>query len=206
MGLMDGMGGGAIPTYSVGDGNNNGDGMGGIWGILLLVLILGGGMGGLGGGLGGGAGSVANTVNNDFIYSNLNNSLGRLADATSNGFSGVKDGICNLGYTNLANFKDLSSQIANCCCETNRNIDAIRYENAKNTCDILNAVKIDGDATRTLITSQEMQRIRDELNTANLQLSQQAQSANLISTLRPVSSPAYITCSPYTTNNCNPCC
>ena len=205
MGLMDGIGGGAIPTYSVGD-TKNGDGMGGIWGILLLVLILGGGMGGLGG-LGGGAGAVANTVNNDFIYSNLNNSLGRLADATANGFTGVQNGICNLGYTNLANFKDLSAQLSACCCETNRNIDAVRYENAKNTCDIVNAVRADGDATRAVLNSQETQRLRDELNTANLQLSQQAQSSNLISTLRPVPSPAYITCSPYTTSSsCNSYC
>lgn len=36
------------------------------------------------------------------------------------------------------------------------------------------------------------------LQTANFQLSQQAQSANLISTLRPFPTPAYITCSPYT--------
>lgn len=49
-----------------------------------------------------------------------------------------------------------------------------------------------------------MQDLRDRLEardrdllTANFQLSQQAQSANLISTLRPFPSPAYITCSPY---------
>ncbi len=32
-----------------------------------------------------------------------------------------------------------------CCCETNRNIDAVRYENAKNTCDIVNAINADGE-------------------------------------------------------------
>ena len=36
-----------------------------------------------------------------------------------------------------------------------------------------------------------------ELLTANFQLSQQAQSANIISTLQPTPKPAYITCSPY---------
>ena len=51
-----------------------------------------------------------------------------------------------------------------------------------------------------------MQDLRDKLAdrdrdliTANFQLSQQAQSANLISTLRPFPQPAYITCSPYQT-------
>ena len=48
-----------------------------------------------------------------------------------------------------------------------------------------------------------MQDLRDkladrdrDLMTANFQLSQQAQSANLIGTLRPYPQPAYITCSP----------
>nr|DAH38624.1 MAG TPA: hypothetical protein [Caudoviricetes sp.] len=50
-----------------------------------------------------------------------------------------------------------------------------------------------------------MQELRDRLEdrdrdllTANFRLSQQAQTANLISTIRPFPEPAYITCSPYT--------
>lgn len=49
-----------------------------------------------------------------------------------------------------------------------------------------------------------MQNLRDRLEakdrdllTANFQLSQQAQTANIIDSVRPVSRPAYITCSPY---------
>ena len=53
-----------------------------------------------------------------------------------------------------------------------------------------------------------MQELRDRLEakdrdllTANFQLSQQAQSANLIGALRPTPIPAYITCSPYQAAN-----
>lgn len=53
-----------------------------------------------------------------------------------------------------------------------------------------------------------MQDLRDrleardrELMTANFQLSQQAQSANIINELRPCSKPAYLTCSPYESNS-----
>lgn len=94
-----------------------------------------------------------------------------------------------------------------CCCETNRNIDAVRYEAAKNTCDIVRAIEKDGDATRALINANTMQALRDkivakdqELQTANFQLSQQAQNTTLISALRPTPIPAYITCSPYEAN------
>lgn len=92
----------------------------------------------------------------------------------------------------------------NCCCETNRNIDAVRYENAKNTCDIVRAIEKDGEATRALINANTMQALRDKLGeqsqiiqSKDFQLSQMAQSANIINTLQPVSKPAYITCSPY---------
>ena len=81
--------------------------------------------------------------------------------------------------------------------QTQRSIDSVRYENAKNTCDIVNAIKADGDATRALMTQNGIQSLRDQLQTANFQLSQQAQNATLISTLRPTPIPAYQTCSPY---------
>lgn len=89
----------------------------------------------------------------------------------------------------MQNTNALASQLADCCCTTQRSIDSVRYENAKNTCDIVNAIKADGDATRALMTQNEIQSLRDQLQTANFQLSQQAQNATLIS--------AYQTCSPY---------
>ena len=77
-------------------------------------------------------------------------------------------------------------------------------ENYKNTCEITNAIHAEGEATRALINHNVMQDLRDkladrdrDLMTANFQLSQQAQSANIIGTLRPFPQPAYITCSPY---------
>ena len=95
-----------------------------------------------------------------------------------------------------------------CCCGINRNIDAVRYENAKNTCDITTAIHAEGEATRALINANTVQALRDKLEdkdrallTANFQLSQQAQNAYLINEIRPCARPAYITCSPYTTTS-----
>lgn len=115
------------------------------------------------------------------------------------GFAGVNAGITELGY----NMKD-------CCCQLNRSIDALAAENYKNTCAITTAVHAEGEATRALIQQNMIQGLRDrieaqdrDLLTANFQLSQQAQSANLLNTLRPFPQPAYITCSPYA--QANPC-
>lgn len=108
-----------------------------------------------------------------------------------------KQAVNNVAVAGMQNTNALASQLADCCCTTQRSIDSVRYENAKNTCDIVNAIKADGDATRALMTQNEIQSLRDQLQTANFQLSQQAQNATLISTLRPTPIPAYQTCSPY---------
>lgn len=136
-----------------------------------------------------------------------------------NGVRGIQNGLCDGFYaqntTMLNGFNTVGQQIAEsrfaqqqCCCETNRNIDAVRSENYKNTCEVVNAIRTDGEATRALINSNTMQNLRDrlaakdqELQTANFQLSQQAQNATLIGALRPFPQPAYITCSPYTASN-----
>lgn len=116
----------------------------------------------------------------------LSQAINQNGIANMQGFNGIGRDIMQLGFNNQQ-----------CCCETNRNIDAVRYENARNTCDIVNAIREDGALTRAQLTQSEIQNLRDQLNTANLQLSQQAQSANLINELRPCAKPSYLTCSPY---------
>lgn len=186
-------------------GDDNGD-----WVFFLFFLLAWGGNG-----FGFGNNGYANQINNDFLYTNLSNQLGRGQDRIENtlgqgftqvvnrqfdtqkdlgqGFSGVQ-----MALSNLQHNQD------NCCCLTNRNIDAVRYEGSQNTCAITtnataNTQKI-LDKLCTMESNAKDQRIADlqfALQTANNQLSQQAQSANLISEIRPVAKPAYITCSPY---------
>ena len=49
-----------------------------------------------------------------------------------------------------------------------------------------------------MYTQDKMESLREQLQAANFQLSQQAQTANLINQLRPCPVPAYPSCSPYT--------
>lgn len=87
-----------------------------------------------------------------------------------------------------------------CCCETNRNIEAVRAENYRNTCEITTAIHAEGEATRALINANVMQELRDQLQAAQLQLGNLSRTQDLVSQPRPVPIPAYITCSPY--GNC----
>lgn len=140
---------------------------------------------------------------------------------------GITSGICDGFYAMNNSIKDgffgTQSAIAdsrfaqqNCCCETNRNINSVRAENYKNTCEITTAIHNEGEMTRALINQNTTQALRDkladtdrDLQTARFQLSQQAQNATLIGALRPCPIPAYLACSPYssvsTNTGCNNC-
>ena len=192
-----------------GFGNGWGDG----WWILLLLLF-GWGNNGWGNGNNQNTGyelgklattnDVASGFNNSAVLGNLND----LKLGMSQGFAGVDNAVCTLGYNMQTGFNGLSREIGDCCCATQRAIDGVKYENAKNTCDIQNAI---ANSTRDIIdsqrcgtdrilgylTNQEMDRLRAENQGLRFQASQAAQNAYLVDALRPTARPAYLTCSPY---------
>lgn len=118
----------------------------------------------------------------------------------------------NIQYELMQGLNDNRFAQQECCCTTNRNIDAVRYENAKNTCDIVNTSNLN---TRDILTNQnagvqrildyltndKIESLRTELQSANLTIQNMNQTTDLLNTLRPYPTPAYITCSPYTANN-----
>lgn len=177
------------------------DGMdgGGMWWILILFLLF--GMGGNGFGNRGDCATKSDLCDG-FNFNNLERNV-----------QGVQNGLCDGFYaqntTMLQGFNGIGTQIMEnrfaaekCCCETNRNIDAVRYENAKNTCDIIQAGHADADRIINHLTQNTIQELRDQLQSANLTLAQQAQTQNLVSTLRPCPVPAYPTCNPWASQSC----
>lgn len=161
---------------------------GGMWIFFLFILLLfSGGFGGFGGGNNG----ALNQINNDFLYTNLKSTLDQ-------GFGQVANSNFAIQKDMFQGFSGLQQQMASCCCETNRNIDAVRYENAKNTCDIIQAGNANTQRIVDYMTQNEIQTLRDQLQSANLSIANQVQTSTIINAVRPFPSPAYITCSPYT--------
>ena len=64
------------------------------------------------------------------------------------GFNGVDNAICTLGYNVQGGFNSISHQIADCCCQTQRAIDRVAYENQANTCALQNTIQ---NTTRDVI-------------------------------------------------------
>lgn len=135
------------------------------------------------------------------------------------GQEGIKNGLCDGFYamntTLLQGFNGLGREVmenrfesSKCCCETNRNIDSVRYDAAKNTCDIITNATANTQKILDVLCADRIQTLRDkivekdqQLQTAQFALSQQAQTANIVSTLQPVARPAYLTLSPYQSAN-----
>ena len=200
-------------NYSLSDIRAATDGMDGqgswFWIVVLFLFMFGSGNGLFNGG---GSALTRAEMTDGFNNQSVLRKLDGITQGLCDGFYAMNTGMLN-------GFNTVGSQIAEnrfaaqqCCCETNRNIDSVRYEASKSACDITTAIHAEGEATRALINANTMQALRDkledkdrELMTANFQLSQQAQSANLIAELRPCAKPAYITCSPYQARNFGGC-
>ena len=125
---------GATPVYNVCDNNT---GMGGTWvWIFFLFILL--AWGGNGFGFGGGNGALTRAEMYDgFNFNQIENGIrgiqnglcdGFYAQNTTmlQGFNGVQRDLCQ-GFSAVnAGISNLGYNMQNCCCETNRNIDAVR--------------------------------------------------------------------------------
>lgn len=196
--------GGLQPVYNV-NGDGDGWGGGGSWWAIMLFFLL-----AWGGGWGDNRNQEALTradLCQGFNFNNLDSAVRGVQSGLCDGFYAMNTGMLNgFGSVNQ-NINESRFASQQCCCETNRNIDSVKFENAQNTCEITTAIHSEGEATRALITQNEMQKLRDELADAKLANSQCAQNAYLVNQLQPVAKPAYITCSPYATSQagCGSC-
>ena len=135
------------------------------WIVILLLFGWGGrGFGGFGGGYGAGAGcgapcatqaDVRSAVDQQTLISKLDQQTYGLADSTyalnnaiTNGFHGVDNAICNLGYNVQSGFNGLSAQMAQCCCDTRAAISDVKYTIANEGCDTRHAIY---NSTRDII-------------------------------------------------------
>ena len=206
-------------------GTNNNNGWND-WSWIIGLAVVGGifGNGGFGFGNNGNRGNCATQADlsagfaNSAVLSNLNDIiLGQatmqnfinqgfagLNNTITTGFSGVDNAVCTLGYNMQAGFNALGHQMSDCCCTTQRAIDSVNYNMAKNTCDIIRANQ---DGVRSILdylTGEKISALQAENSGLKAQISNDRQSAYLISQLKePCPIPAYYVPNP----NCcyNPC-
>ena len=175
---------------------DDGFGMGGgwMWIIVLFLFLFGFGGGGMWGNRG--QGMTQMEMQQGFDTQEIVRKLDGINYGLCDGFYAQNTTMLN-GFAGVTTaVRDAQFAAQQCCCETNRNIDAVRYEAQKNVCDITTAIHAEGEATRALIQQNEMQALRDKVSELQLAQSQCAQNAYLTGTLRPYPVPAYPVCGP----------
>lgn len=127
---------GIQPVMNVGGyGCNDGYGFGGsgIWLFAILALMWGGFGGNRFGNAFEGRCATVEDLNNSANFTRLENQVQGNGTAITTAATNLGNGICQLGYQLATDFGNLEKDLADCCCGINRNIDAVRYENAMNT-------------------------------------------------------------------------
>jgi hypothetical protein len=185
--------GASVPLVASLDGNNNGMfGGDGLWGLIIILALLGwggngfGGFGGFGGGRSCGCEPCATKADLtaqgivqklDGITYGITDSTYALNNSIMSGFHGVDNAICTLGYQNQQGFNSLAHQISDCCCETQRSIDGVRYDMATQACDTRHAIQ---DSTRQILdflTTDKIASLQAENQSLKLKASQAEQNA-----------------------------
>ena len=206
----------------------------GIWMVIFLFLVMGGGFGwnnranaattqdvavnGMYNQIDGslrsierGQSTVGYNMLDQFGRTNMlvQGSANNLQQAINEGIFTSKDCCCTTNRNIDAAKYELTNGINNNRYELTRNVDALRYDTAQQTCaitthDTANTQKILDKlcAMEASAKDTEIARLRSDLQAAQLTLAQGVQTQTIVSALTPpAAKPAYIVPSPYC--NCN---
>ena len=231
----------SVPLVANIDGNCNNNGWGNdggwLWFIVVIFAIF--GWGGNGFGWGGNNGrdgypcatqaDVRAAVDQQTLISKLDQQTYGLASSTydlnntlMNGFHGVDNAVCQLGYQTQQGFNNLGHQISDCCCATREAIQGVNYNMATQTNAIQNAMCnntrdiIDNQNSNTrsildFLVNDKIATLQAENQNLKLKASQAEQNTYLVNQLRPCPIPAYSVPNPfccytgYANNNCGCC-
>lgn len=196
----------------------------GIIGLIAVAAIFGGfGNGGLFGGGSNAATQGALTREQACIDNNFNNlsrNVEGIANSVNVGFANLNSTICAQQYdtaqminglgmnmmqgfntanvTALQGFNGVQSQLASCCCDLSRQIERLGCEAASNTGAIIAAGQANTQRVLDYLCQEKISALQSELATANATISQQAQSAYIINSLRPFPVASYQVPNPFT--------
>lgn len=112
-----------LRAATAGDGMFGGNG---IWFLALLFLF---GGGGFGWNRNGSPVTEADLCSSQ-SFNDLKSGVRDISGQISSMNVGLTKGLCDFGYTTLAQFNNMERQLADCCCTTQRSIDSVKFDMA----------------------------------------------------------------------------
>ena len=202
---------GEIPVVTTGNNNNNGWND---WSWIVALALIGGIFGnggfGFGGGNRGGYGYTGIAENyalaTDFatIERKLDSVNSGICDATfalnntitngnfniinslTQGFSGLNTALLQTNYT-------LSSQLAQCCCDTRSAIADVKYANERQTCDLITNANANTQRIIDFMVGEKLASKDARIASLEAQISNDRQSRYIVDALSPkCPQPAYV--------------
>lgn len=125
---------GAMSAADIAAVTNHGYGYGDGWGgnswffIIALFALMNGGFGGWGNR--DGRCATVEDLNNSANFTRLESAVMNNGNAIAQGFTNLGNGICSLGYQLATDFGSLEKEIAECCCNTQRAVDSVKFDMA----------------------------------------------------------------------------
>lgn len=144
---------------------NDGWGNGGAWWIVILFLFVFMG-GGFFGNRQGEFGQYATAASQQEIL--FGQQFGQLNDRLNNIGNGICDSTFALNNAIATEGRNLSAQLAQCCCDNRLATANLSAQMNQNTCDIATAIHAEGEATRALIQTNEIQSLRDKVSSLEM--------------------------------------
>lgn len=153
-----------MENYSLSDlraavGDNNGMGGNGSWWVILLFLFW--GFNGNYGNRGGDYNQYATAASQQQIL--FNQQFDQINQRLTNIGNGICDSTFALSNAISSEGRNLSSQVAECCCENRLATANLAAQMDRQTCDVVTAIHAEGEATRALIQTNEIQALRDKV-------------------------------------------
>lgn len=149
------------------DGGSDGIGNSGAWWIIILFLfVFMGGGGGFWGNRQGEFGQYATAASQQEIL--FGQQFGQLNDRLTRIDNGICDSTFALNNSITTEGRNLSSQLAQCCCDNRLATANLSAQMNQNACDITTAIHAEGEATRALIQTNEIQALRDKVSSLEM--------------------------------------
>ncbi len=161
-----------MTEYSLSDlatatrGNDNyGFGGDGAW-VLIILFALIFGNGGFFGNSRSDYGQYATAATQQEIL--FGQQFGQLNDRLTNIGNGICDSTYALNNAITGEGRSLSTQLAQCCYDNRLATANLAAQVDRQTCDITSAIHAEGEATRALIQTNEIQALRDKVNSLEM--------------------------------------
>lgn len=138
----------------------------GAWWIIILFLFVFMGGNGFGWNRQGEFGQYATAASQQEIL--FGQQFGQLNDRLTNIGNGICDSTFALNNAITGEGRSLSAQLAQCCCDNRLATANLAAQVDRQTCDITSAIHAEGEATRTLIQTNEIQALRDKVNSLEM--------------------------------------